>query len=84
LHCPGHCPGNVAFYFEQEQVCFVGDVIFSGSIGRTDLPGGDFSDLEKSIREKIYRLPDETKLGVGHGPDTTVGQEKQTNPFVRP
>ena len=84
LHCPGHCPGNVAFYFEQEQVCFVGDVIFSGSIGRTDLPGGDFSDLEKSIREKIYRLPDETRLGVGHGPDTTVGQEKQTNPFVRP
>ena len=84
FHCPGHCPGNVTFYFEQEQVCFVGDVIFSGSIGRTDLPGGDFSDLEKSIREKIYRLPDETRLGVGHGPDTTVGQEKQTNPFVRP
>ena len=68
LHCPGHCPGNLAFYFEQEKVCFVGDVIFSGSIGRTDLPGGDFSDLEKSIREKIYRLPDETRLGWGMVP----------------
>lgn len=84
LHCPGHCPGNVAFWVGAENLCFVGDVIFSGSIGRTDLPGGDFSALERSIREKIYPLPDGTALAVGHGPDTSVRQEKLTNPFVRP
>jgi len=84
MHCPGHCPGNVAFYIGAEGVCFVGDVIFSGSIGRTDLPGGDFSALEKSIRQHIYTLPDDTRLGVGHGPDTSVVQEKMSNPFVRP
>ncbi len=84
MHCPGHCPGNVAFFISSEEICFVGDVIFSGSVGRTDLPGGDFSALEHSIRNKIYSLPDDTLLAVGHGPDTTVGQEKSTNPFVRP
>ena len=60
----------------------MGDVIFSGSIGRADLPGGDFPTLERSIREKLYRLPDETILHPGHGPDTTVGREKATNPYV--
>ncbi len=84
LHCPGHCPGNVAYYLESENLCFVGDVIFCGSVGRTDLPGGDFGELERSIREKIYSLPDVTALAVGHGPDTTVGMEKSSNPFVRP
>ncbi len=83
LHCPGHCPGNVAFYVACESVCFVGDVIFSGSVGRTDLPGGDFEALEKSIKKKIYSLPDETELAVGHGPNTTVGREKMSNPFVQ-
>ena len=82
-HCPGHCPGNVAFNLPEERRCFVGDVIFSGSVGRADLPGGDFTVLENSIRTKIYALPDETVLHPGHGPDTTVGQEKATNPFVR-
>lgn len=82
FHCPGHCPGNIVFHFPQEARCFVGDVIFSGSIGRADLPGGDFPTLERSIREKLYRLPDETILHPGHGPDTTVGREKATNPYV--
>jgi len=65
-----------------EGVCFCGDLIFAGSVGRTDLPGGDWETLEKSIREQIYTLPDETRLLSGHGPETTVGEEKRGNPFV--
>ena len=84
FHCPGHCPGNVVFWLPGEELCFVGDVIFSGSIGRTDLPGGDFASLERSIREKIYALPDRTALLPGHGPDTSVETERKTNPFVQP
>ena len=84
FHCPGHCPGNVVFWIPEEEICFVGDVIFSGSIGRADLPGGDFATLERSIREKIYGLPNHTKLLPGHGPDTSVEIEKESNPFVRP
>ena len=82
LHCPGQCPGNVAFYFSQEKICFVGDVIFSGSVGRTELPGGSFEELERSIQEKIYTLEQDTELAVGHGPNTTVGKEKISNPYV--
>ncbi len=81
-HVPGHCPGNVLFYFPNLGAAFVGDALFAGSIGRTDLPGGDFSTLERSIKEKIYTLSDETKVFPGHGPATTVGHEKATNPFV--
>ena len=84
FHCPGHCPGNVAFYLKSEKICFVGDVIFAGSIGRTDLPGGDFASLEASIRNRIYTLPIDTELAVGHGPNTTVGDEIRENPYVRP
>lgn len=84
FHCPGHCPGNVVFWLPDEEICFVGDVIFSGSIGRADLPGGDFTLLESSIREKIYVLPGHTKLLPGHGPDTSVEIERESNPFVRP
>ena len=84
FHCPGHCPGNVVFWIPDEEICFVGDVIFSGSIGRADLPGGDFAMLERSIREKIYGLPNHTKLLPGHGPDTSVEIEKESNTFVRP
>jgi len=80
---PGHTLGHVVLYCAAEKVCFCGDVIFSGSIGRADLPGGDFETLEKSIREQIYTLPDDTRLLNGHGPETTVGREKRTNPFVR-
>lgn len=82
-HVPGHCPGNVLVYLDSEGVAVVGDAIFAGSIGRYDLPGGDFSVLEKSIREQIYSLPDATTIYPGHGPTTSVGVEKQTNPFVR-
>ena len=83
-HVPGHCPGNVLVYIESEGAAIVGDAIFAGSVGRYDLPGGDFAVLEKSIREQIYSLPDATTIYPGHGPTTTVAQEKQSNPFVRP
>lgn len=83
-HVPGHCPGNVLFYFPEFKAAFVGDAIFAGGIGRYDLPGGDFDVLESSIRDKIYSLPDETVIYPGHGPATSVGREKLSNPFVRP
>lgn len=83
-HTPGHCPGNVLFYFPAARAAFVGDTLFSGSIGRTDLPGGDSALLEKSIREQIFTLPDETTVFPGHGPSTTVGRERRENPYLRP
>jgi glyoxylase-like metal-dependent hydrolase (beta-lactamase superfamily II) len=83
-HVPGHCPGNVLVYLEGESAAIVGDAIFAGSVGRYDLPGGDFSVLEKSIREQIYSLPDATTIYPGHGGTTTVEREKATNPIVRP
>jgi glyoxylase-like metal-dependent hydrolase (beta-lactamase superfamily II) len=83
-HVPGHCPGNVLFYFSSAGAAFVGDALFCGSIGRTDLPGGDFPTLERSIRTQIYTLPDETTVYSGHGPETSVGDEKAANPYVRP
>ncbi len=82
-HTPGHTRGHVVLYCPQAEVCFCGDVIFAGSVGRTDLPGGDWAALERSIREQIYTLPDTTRLLSGHGPATTVGDEKRTNPFVQ-
>lgn len=81
-HVPGHCPGNVLFYFAAARSAFVGDALFAGSVGRTDLPGGNFAQLERSIRTQIYTLPDETVVYPGHGTDTTVGAEKSTNPYV--
>lgn len=83
-HVPGHCPGSLLFWFPDEAVAFSGDAIFQRSIGRADLPGGDFSTLENSIRQRIYTLPPETKLYPGHGPETTVQAEMDENPFVRP
>ncbi len=82
-HVPGHCPGNVLFYFSRLGAVFVGDALFAGSIGRTDLPRGDFPTLERSIREQIYSLDPATVVYPGHGPQTTVGQEMTTNPHVR-
>lgn len=82
-HVPGHCPGNVLIYNEDADAAFVGDAIFAGSIGRYDLPGGDFSILEKSIKQEIYTLPDETVIYPGHGPQTSVKAEKSSNPYVR-
>ncbi len=79
---PGHTPGHCILYVPSSHVCFCGDVIFAGSVGRTDLPGGSWEQLENSIRTKVYTLPDETRLLSGHGPETTVGEEKKSNPFV--
>jgi glyoxylase-like metal-dependent hydrolase (beta-lactamase superfamily II) len=78
-HTPGHTPGCVSYIMGN--LAFVGDLIFAGSIGRTDLPGGDTETLLRAVREKIFVLPDETVLFPGHGPATTVGEEKRSNPF---
>lgn len=82
LFVPGHAPGHVAFYNLENKVLISGDVLFNNSIGRTDLPGGNFETLEKSIRQKLYSLPDDTTVYPGHGPKTSIGFEKRTNPFV--
>ena len=79
---PGHTRGHCIFYVADSGMCFCGDLIFAGSVGRTDLPGGDFATLERSIREQVFTLPDDTRLLSGHGPETTVGQERRFNPFV--
>lgn len=82
LLCPGHCPGNVALFERRERVVFVGDVLFAGSIGRTDFPGCDHAALLDSIRRKLWPLGDDVKVLPGHGPATTIGEERRTNPFV--
>jgi hydroxyacylglutathione hydrolase len=81
-HVPGHCPGNVLFFSAALGAAFVGDALFRGSVGRTDLPDGDFAQLEASIRGQIYTLPDETVVYPGHGGRTTVSHERATNPYV--
>jgi glyoxylase-like metal-dependent hydrolase (beta-lactamase superfamily II) len=81
-HTPGHTPGHVILYCAAEHLAFCGDVIFQGSIGRTDLPGGSYETLIESIRSQILSLPDETRLYCGHGPSTTVGDERAANPFL--
>lgn len=83
-HVPGHSPGSILFHFAQQGIAFVGDAVFNGSIGRTDLPGGCFATLQASIRQKIYTLAATTRLLPGHGPETTVAHERDFNPFVRP
>ena len=82
LHVPGHSPGGLAFYLPQSALLISGDTIFNGSVGRTDLWGGDMAQLLNSIREKIYTLPEETVIASGHGPTTTVADEKRFNPFI--
>ena len=79
---PGHTPGHCVLYVPLARLCFCGDVIFAGSVGRTDLPGASWEQLEQSIRTQIFTLPDDTRLLSGHGPETTVGEEKISNPFV--
>jgi glyoxylase-like metal-dependent hydrolase (beta-lactamase superfamily II) len=81
-HTPGHTLGHVVFIDTHEPVAFVGDVLFAGSVGRTDLPGGDFDTLIDSITTQLLTLPDETQVYSGHGPPTTIGVERQTNPFL--
>lgn len=82
LHIPGHSPGSIVFYNESHSSLFCGDVLFRGSIGRTDLVGGNFEELVDGIKNKLFILPDETKIYPGHGPITSIGYEKRNNPFV--
>jgi hydroxyacylglutathione hydrolase len=81
-HCPGHTPGHVVFYSAPDKVAFVGDVLFAGSIGRTDFPGGDYDTLVRAIREKLFTLGDDVRFVPGHGPMSTFGEERRSNPFV--
>lgn len=82
-HTPGHSPGGIALVHAPARTAIVGDTLFAGSIGRHDFPGSDFATLARSIREQLYTLPNETRVLPGHGPSTTIGREKISNPFVR-
>ncbi len=82
LHCPGHTPGHVVLFEPKERKVFVGDVLFAGSVGRTDLPGGSTEQLMDSIMNKLLPLGDDVEVYSGHGPVTTIGQERMTNPFL--
>jgi len=83
LHCPGHSPGSVVYFNRAERLAIVGDVLFAGSVGRTDFPGGDSRQLLKSIRDKLLPLGDDVAIISGHGPTTTIGRERATNPFLQ-
>ena len=82
LHCPGHTPGHVVFYHSESQLAVVGDVLFQGSIGRTDFPRGNHDQLIQSIKDNLLILDDDVRFIPGHGPMSTIGQEKRSNPFV--
>lgn len=82
FHTPGHSPGSISYYFEKEGFVISGDALFQGSIGRTDLPGGNHSQLIKSIHDKLLTLPEDTYVLSGHGPVTTIGDEMDSNPFL--
>ena len=82
LHCPGHSPGSVVFVDREHRFAQVGDVLFRGSVGRTDLPGGDHEALIRSIKDKLLPLGDDVNFICGHGPTSTIGQERETNPFL--
>lgn len=83
VHTPGHTPGGICLYCEDEGVLFAGDTLFAESVGRADFPGGSMPLLVESIKNRLFILPDETRVYPGHGPETTIGHEKQFNPFVR-
>src|SRR3712207_6798230 len=83
LYTPGHAPGHLAFYVESEALVLSGDALFAGSVGRTDLFGGSIDLLMRSIDERLLTLPDETKVYPGHGPETTIGDERRHNPFLQ-
>jgi glyoxylase-like metal-dependent hydrolase (beta-lactamase superfamily II) len=82
LHTPGHSRGSSCLFFEQARILFSGDTLFAGSVGRTDLPGGDFQQLDRSIRERLLPLGDDVRFYPGHGPSGLIGDERRTNPFV--
>ena len=84
VHTPGHSPGHVILHSGDDGLALVGDLVFAGSVGRTDLPGGDYRALFQSIRQHVLTMPDETRLFAGHGPATTVGHERTSNPFLIP
>jgi hydroxyacylglutathione hydrolase len=86
LHTPGHTPGSICllFHFNDQHLLLAGDTLFAGSIGRTDLPGGDGQQILRSLRERLLVLPDATRVLPGHGPETTIGEERQSNPFLQP
>jgi hydroxyacylglutathione hydrolase len=84
IHTPGHTPGSICLLFPQQQLLLAGDTLFAGSIGRTDLPGGDGAQILRSLRDRLMVLPETTRVLPGHGPDTTIGEEKQSNPFLQP
>ncbi len=83
LHCPGHSPGSIVYFNPVQRLAIVGDVMFAGSIGRTDLPGGDYQQLIESIRDKLLPLGDDVAIISGHGPTSTIGNERATNPFLQ-
>ncbi len=82
LHCPGHTPGHIVFYHRKNQLALVGDVLFRGSIGRTDFPRGNHADLIRSIRNQLWPLGNDVRFIPGHGPESTFGEERRSNPFV--
>ena len=83
IHTPGHTEGSVCLYFSAQKLLIAGDTLFAGSIGRTDLPGGSFEKIIRSLHERVLALPDETVVVPGHGPKTTIGDEREGNPFLR-
>ncbi len=82
LYTPGHAPGHLAFYLQEQGMVISGDALFAGSVGRVDLPGGSMEVLMRSIKERLLALPDETRVLTGHGPETTIGEERTNNPFL--
>jgi hydroxyacylglutathione hydrolase len=84
LHTPGHTPGSICLLFPEQHLLLAGDTLFAGSIGRTDLPGGDGRQILRSLRDRLLVLPDSTRVVPGHGPETTIGEERQSNPFLQP
>jgi glyoxylase-like metal-dependent hydrolase (beta-lactamase superfamily II) len=83
IHTPGHTQGSVCFYFAPLKLLVAGDTLFADSIGRTDLPGGNYGQIIDSIQNRLLALPDETRVLTGHGPETTIGKERRSNPFLR-
>ncbi len=84
LHTPGHTPGSICLHFAGQNLLLAGDTLFAGSIGRTDLPGGDGAQILRSLRDRLLVLPDATLVVPGHGPETTIGEERESNPFLHP
>jgi glyoxylase-like metal-dependent hydrolase (beta-lactamase superfamily II) len=84
IHTPGHTEGSVCLYFPADQLLVAGDTLFAGSIGRTDLPGGSFDKIMRSLHDRVLALPDDTRVIPGHGPATTIGEERESNPFLVP